>query len=209
LNRDTWGRYFSFPAGAGCNGPDTQIVQELPATQLAACGTLRRIGNGMFTFGGAGDNLKGVSYSGVFQGCFLLSPTFAEQHRSVWLSGHHAIRFFQQFDKRDRLGDEYEWLRITRQLRWDRACSLACVRCNESGNRNSGTVRRVPGTAAGIAVKFTVPTVANGKSVHRARGATIPGVARELCLANWTYTACFLILANSRRFARVCRSVCI
>jgi len=168
LNRDNLGQILCFPAGAGCNGPDTQIVQELPANTVGGMWDTPAYWNGNVYFGGAGDNLKAFSYSGV-SGLLSTSPTSQSSTGAFGFPGTtpsvssssstNGIVWAMNTNGCGSLGNcggtgpavlhAYDATNLATEL-W---------------NSSQGS-----GNTAGIAVKFTVPTVANGKVYIGTRG---------------------------------------
>ena len=149
LDRDTMGGYC-----ASCTNGDTQIVQELRNAVGGTWGMPAFWNNNVY-FGGSGDRVKAYSFNAMSNG--LLSTNFTSRSAvgigtfgptpSVSASGNaNGILWVIQADAYGSNGPSV--------LRAFDATNLATELYNSSANVNDNP---------GPAVKFTVPTIVNGK----------------------------------------------
>ena len=151
-----------------CTTGDTQIVQELPGA-VGGMWDSPAYWNGNLFFGGAGDNLKAFSFNAGGSGVLSVSPTsqsntgvfnFPGTTPSVSASG---------------LTNGILWAIDTNNCGSLNNCSAggpAILHAYDATNLNAELWNSAlaPADTASFAVKFTVPTVANGKVYIGTRG---------------------------------------
>jgi len=150
-----------------CSSTDTQIVQELPAGTLGGMWGSPAYWNGNLYFGGSGDNLKAFSVSANAASPISNNPTSQSSHGFAFPGPTPSVSSNGNANGVVWALDNSQY--CTRQSLLCGPAALFAYDATSLGNEfwNSS---QVAGDQAGLAVKFTVPTVANGKVYIGTRG---------------------------------------